>query len=196
MLTVDNFKILLKSGATPEKIFQEHVISNEVWLLEKNFGPERFTKYDKLKTIIAAKLKIQPSQVYVVGSAKFGFSHSPRKNFRIFDLQKSDIDVVIVAPKLFRKYWDLLLENYYTNGRYVDERHMENAFKRFVNIKKKELPSLSNAFQKLMNQFGELQSELFVELTISNELNFRIYEDWDAVEKYHTKGLEDLRKKI
>ena len=196
MISPTDFKELLKSGTPLRDVFRDYVISDDVWLLTREFGANSPEKYNQLKSIIGNKLGVEPTKIYIVGGSKLGFSQNPHHPFREFDNERSDIDVVIINPKLFKKYADLLLENFYTNGKYVETRHMENVFKRFVNIKARDLDRLSSEFRDLRNQFGEMQSELFVKFTISNKLNFRIYNDLDAVEKYHIKGLEDLRRTL
>lgn len=53
---------------------------------------------------IAEHFGIHVNHVIIVGSAKLGYSVSPTKSLKPFN-DKSDVDVAIVNPKLFEKYW-------------------------------------------------------------------------------------------
>lgn len=97
--------------------FKEYVINNETervinkYLL---FGvPKIFNddenRYFELKEEVSAYFKIEPTQVYVVGSAKLGFSIAPQKRYKVFG-DDSDIDVAIIDEKLFDEYWKYIYE--------------------------------------------------------------------------------------
>lgn len=55
---------------------------------------------------ISTHWQVHPNRdVYLVGSAKLGFSISPSKRWRPFG-DESDIDVAVVSDKLFEAYWN------------------------------------------------------------------------------------------
>lgn len=64
-------------------------------------------KFIELKKDIAKWFKIDPSDVYMVGSSKLGFSLSPQKNYRDWT-EDSDIDIAIINDDLFDRYWNIL----------------------------------------------------------------------------------------
>jgi hypothetical protein len=53
-----------------------------------------------LKKDVSDFLKIHPSEVILVGSAKVGFSLAPDKRYRAFG-DKSDLDIAIISHNLF-----------------------------------------------------------------------------------------------
>ena len=67
----------------------------------------RETDFFQFKNTIAKQFKIRPDQVYLVGSAKLGFS--PHKN-KLFGLD-SDIDVAIIAENLYHDF-ELALQEF------------------------------------------------------------------------------------
>ena len=57
------------------------------------------------------EIKCHPLEVVVCGSAHLGFSPSPTEKLgRPFDVEKSDIDVAVLLPELFDRWWYELLE--------------------------------------------------------------------------------------
>jgi hypothetical protein len=67
--------------------------------------PYNLEDFFSLKLEIATNLQIHPSNVFMVGSAKIGFSIKPDNFFRSFNLN-SDIDIAIVDNTLFDSVWE------------------------------------------------------------------------------------------
>jgi hypothetical protein len=52
------------------------------------------------------EVKCHPRQVVVCGSAHLGFSAAPNENLgRPFDFERSDVDVAVILPELFDRWW-------------------------------------------------------------------------------------------
>ncbi len=66
--------------------------------------------YYSLVEPVADHFCIHPTSVFVVGSAKLGFSIAPKKRYMAFDDNKSDIDLVIVSDRLFDQVWQEFYE--------------------------------------------------------------------------------------
>lgn len=49
---------------------------------------------------LAQRLKVDPSEIKIIGGAAVGFSLNPRKNFGAFSLH-SDIDVAVISDHYF-----------------------------------------------------------------------------------------------
>ena len=88
------FKKDLKSDLSSIQIVRKHIIFGECCELSRQ-------DYFDLRSKIAKKFGLHPNEVLVVGSAKLGFSIVPKKRFRSFRRNKSDIDVALVSSKLF-----------------------------------------------------------------------------------------------
>ena len=63
------------------------------------------TAHYELKQEIALNFSLEVNQdIFIVGSAKMGFSVAPHKRYRDFG-DRSDIDVAIVSHDLYQKVW-------------------------------------------------------------------------------------------
>lgn len=190
------FKRDLRSEMPSEDICDTHIFNSKVWLLEQRFGEQCFDKYDEIKRFFGKNLKTDPNEIAIVGSSKTGFSLTPDKNYRKFDNEKSDIDLVVVSRKLFDIFWEILLQDYHAEGKHVSNQHMTNVFRKFVSFKPFNSKYLSRDIKVWNEELGGIQSEFFTHFSISNNVNYRIYQSWAAVKLYHTKGIIDLRKDI
>ena len=77
-------------------------------------------KYIELKEVVAANFGIHPSEVYMVGSGKMGFSIKPSRRYGCFG-DSSDIDLAIVSKDLFERAW-IEVHNYSENSGWWDKR--------------------------------------------------------------------------
>ncbi|MBF8982781.1 hypothetical protein IZY60_04425 [Lutibacter sp. B2] len=70
-------------------------------------------KYYNLKRKLSSFFKVNHRDIFMVGSAKLGFSISPKKLWNQLDWdskKESDIDMVVISNKAFDKYWKSILE--------------------------------------------------------------------------------------
>ncbi len=58
----------------------------------------------RLRQTVANYFAVDYSEVFMVGSAKLGFSIKPERRFQPF-YDKSDIDIVLVCTRLFEEIW-------------------------------------------------------------------------------------------
>ncbi len=92
---LNEFKEDLKKFSAIQ-VVRKHIIFGECCELSQQ-------DYFDLRSIVAKKFGLHPNQVLVVGSAKLGFSIVPKKRFRPFSRNRSDIDVALVSSKLFEQ---------------------------------------------------------------------------------------------
>ncbi len=97
--SLETFKDRLSSGASAESIVREFITHGSSVVLD---GPT----YTRLREYAGQVLQVSPNQnVYLVGSAKLGFSIKPARRYGFFD-DDSDVDVAIVSPSLYERLWD------------------------------------------------------------------------------------------
>lgn len=60
--------------------------------------------FESMRLRIAHNFSVHPTNIFVVGSAKLGFSIAPEKRWIPFN-DESDIDVAIVSPELYLAVW-------------------------------------------------------------------------------------------
>ena len=87
-------------------------------------------EYFEFRQLIAEKFKIGYQEVFIVGSAKLGFSYVKETDFS-YD---SDIDVALVNNQLFERYFDIICEYQYKLDQFrkiPSEREL-NDYNRFL----------------------------------------------------------------
>lgn len=93
---IEVFKNCLLNGGI-EQALSLHVLQHQISIV----GEEMETQ---VRSEIAHQFQIDVGSVYVVGSAKLGFSPKPGQYFKPFS-DASDIDVAIVSSELFSRIW-------------------------------------------------------------------------------------------
>jgi hypothetical protein len=163
-----------------------------------NGNEEEFFEFRQL---IAERFKVGFQEVFIVGSAKLGFSYVKETQFS-YD---SDVDVVIVNKDLFEYYFQLMCDYQYN----LDQ------FKKIPS--KRELADYNKFLQYLVKgwmrpdllpysfQDGKIKTEWFEFFeSISNgksnignyKVNAGLFKDYSFLEKYHLNGLNQVYQKI
>ena len=84
-------------------LLNDQELVNKYYLSGAAFAFEDDLQY-RLRQAIADFFQIDFTQVFLVGSAKLGFSIKPKRRFLPF-YDKSDIDVVLICSTLFENIW-------------------------------------------------------------------------------------------
>lgn len=79
------------------EIINKYYLSGSAFALDDN-------KHYRLRQSVSDHFEVEYAQVFIVGSAKLGFSIKPKRRFMPF-YDKSDIDIVVVSSTLFEKIW-------------------------------------------------------------------------------------------
>lgn len=154
-------------------------------------------EYFELKDIIAKHFGIHPNEVLIVGSGKLGFSIAPQKLWKPFDIN-SDIDIAIISPKIFEKYWTILRDiDIDTLPRNVkqDEDYQEFLLYLFKGWLR---PDKFNSKHKISNEWFKFFKSLksIVSENKEHDVNAGIYKNFDAFEYYHCKNINRLKNII
>ena len=78
-------------------IIQRYITHGSPYILDD-------TPYFQLKDAVASHFSIHPTNVYMVGSGKLGFSIKPSRRYQKFG-EKSDIDLAIISGEMFERIW-------------------------------------------------------------------------------------------
>lgn len=182
-------------------IFLDYLQGNDVWYFSEFLKEANASiAYDKFKKFVAQSLDVNFNNISIVGSSKIGFSMNPDKEFRDFcpddpDPKKiSDIDLIIVSSKFFHKFWEAYLE-LHSNKVYFSYPFVTSSiFRKFVSIKNPK--PLNPFFKEWIAKIEKFNKDYQTIFGIKHEINYRIYESWEAVELYHLKGIQELKEKI
>ena len=98
-----------KKDLRNEKISSNQIIRKYIYLGTPYVFEKNEDLYFDLKEEIAEYFKINPLRIIMVGSAKLGFSISPRKPWKHIT-NESDIDITIIDEKIFDEFWKELFE--------------------------------------------------------------------------------------
>lgn len=92
------FQDRLRSGASAGTIVREFVTHGGSVVIDDQ-------TYARLREHAGAALQVSPNQnVYLVGSAKLGFSIKPRRRYGLFG-DDSDVDLAIASSGLYERLW-------------------------------------------------------------------------------------------
>lgn len=176
----------------PKEIFLNYILGNDIWYFkEKQNLPNWSNEYDRFKRVVSRALNININNVAIVGSAQLGFSLAPKKLFSPFS-NKSDIDVILVSQKEFFEFWDALLE-IKSQGNIQDyNRRTSEIFRKFVSPE--SLRTNNNKHVSWQKKTGPLLRDLQVSFSISESINYRIYDSWESVERYHLDSIHKVSK--
>lgn len=158
-------------------------------------------EYFEFRQLIAEKFEIGYQEVFIVGSAKLGFSYVKETEFS-YD---SDIDVVLVNRALFERYFKLICDYQYNLDQFrkIPSKRELNDYNRFLQylVKGWMRPDLlPYSFQT-----GKIKAEWFEFFeSISNgksnignyKVNAGLFKDYSFLEKYHLNGLNQVYQKI
>ena len=144
---------------------------------------------------IASKIMLDPSDILISGSACFGYSLSPYKQFKPFD-SKSDVDICIISSYYFDTAWNELLQ--------LKELPPESRMREAINDHRtrliywgtiatdKILPLLS--FGPKWNRIlAESKTNTFLE---NREINFRIYKDRFSIRRYIGESVNKCKNEL
>jgi hypothetical protein len=164
------------------------------------FGTDEGRYFD-FRSRIANKFKIDFQEVFIVGSAKLGFSYLKKTPFSL----ESDIDVVIVNPNLFNFYHMAIAEYQYQLDIYrktitIGESEQYQSFLKYF-IKgwiRPDLIPTSFDIEVLRTQwFDYFKSISSGKSEVGNyKVSAGIFKDLSFFETYHLKSINKLYEKI
>ena len=147
--------------------------------------------YFQLKEEISEHFKIQQTQIFVVGSAKLGFSIAPRKLFKHID-EDSDVDVAIICDSLFDHFWK---ETYKYNIEITSRNEEEDRqFRAFVDYLYKGWVRPDYLPYNMKREWFEFFKELYGKY--DRKIAAGIYRDNDFFMNYHRTNIRRIRREI
>lgn len=162
---------------------------------------DREHDYFEFRNRIAKKFNVNFMDVFIVGSAKFGFSFLTGKPFD-YD---SDVDVVIVNESLFDEYYKKICDYQYKMDREyrgvdIEERSNYAAFLRYLVkgwMRPDKLPisfqvnELKNDWFNFFNEISNGRSEVG-----NYEVNAGLYKNYFFLEKYYGMNIERMYRTL
>jgi hypothetical protein len=186
-----------------EDLAREYVFGGVPFVFE---GDE--PSWQLLRTHLAQNLGINQADIYVVGSAKLGFSLSPNGFPRAFS-EESDIDIAVVSAELFDKAWHSILDwNYPRRYRLkgVDlawaRLRQEDVYWGWFRVQglghaRISRPASLASIRTLRTAwFNAFRSLALYPAFASRDVSGRLYRTLDHAVKYTTSGLEQIKSRL
>ena len=175
--------------------YHKYVLGQDVWYFTHYLNVDSPSEYyDSIKKMISDKLGIHFNNIAIAGSAKTGISLSPKKNFAKFH-EKSDFDIILVSRKLYYELWEAYVDMYYSQITIMEYAEVKKSiFKKFISLKE---PTLKHdRIIKWVKDVDSFIKDFQLIYKINHEINYRIYDSWESVERYHHFGLTQLKSKV
>ena len=186
----------------PKDFYMKHIVKSNNWYFSSYLQiptNELVDKMDFFKEIVSSNLGINFHSLQIVGSAKTGYSLSPKKVLRPFHdevpgVPPSDIDIAIVSQKLFEHYWErarhvkrIQYQPYYLNL-------TKSIFRGYINDK--DLVEIRG----VSREWGDLVSPINValqdKLGFVHPITYRLYRSWDDLEDYQLGGISRAKRAL
>ena len=153
--------------------------------------------YVAWKRVLSQALDVDAACLTIVGSAAFGCSLNPTKNFKAFDDQ-SDIDVAVISNHHFSIGWRYLRMN---GGRRLRvDRRTQIAWDDHVH---KYIYWGTIATDKLLGvlPFGKAWMEASTRMSLvdpsrDRDVKFRVYADYESLRAYQSNSVSALRQSL
>ncbi|WP_339323494.1 hypothetical protein [Paenibacillus sp. FSL W8-0194] len=182
--------------------YMKYIVKSYNWYFSKILNiPERelLNTIDEFKDIVSSNIGVSFNNVMMVGSGKVGFSLSPHKNFKAFELdteseKKSDIDIAIISQDLFKNFWDLYRKSYNVKFQKVYSYISREIYRGYINERNlREIDACRKEWQALSNNSNKL---LRNKLYLKHDITYRIYRSWEDFEEYNLNSLERMKEKV
>lgn len=193
-MTKENFKSDIKTKSSNE-IFLNYLQGNNIWYFSEYLKRENYSEtYDEFKKFVSRSLEVSFNNICIVGSGKLGYSLAPDKDFSDFDEDESDIDLVIVSRLYYNKFWNAYLDLFEEKVNFGYKYVSSSIFRKFISVKEPEPihPFLKEWISKI-EKFNKDYQTIF---GIKHQINYRIYDSWESVERYHKKGIQEIKEQL
>lgn len=185
---ITEFKEKLNQDFTEKDLIDRHLIFGTPYIFRDDEGI-----YFTLKDKIATNFGVSCSEIYMVGSAKLGFSISPKKMWRKIK-DDSDIDMVIISEKLFDEFWvDLLDFRIELTSRSVGD---DTNYKRFLEyfFKGWLRPDLFPFKYRNRNDWFNFFQSISYKDYDKRKVTCAIFRNEHFFQKYHIQNIQNIRK--
>ena len=161
----------------------------------------RENDYYEFRQKVADHFGIDFYEVFVVGSAKLGFSYIKKKLFSY----ESDVDLVLVNEELFEEYYKIIRDFQYrldeaSESMDVEEKVSYEKFLRYLVkgwMRPDLLPISSQMKEFKRNWFDFFSSISNNKSEVGNyKVTAGLYKTYDYLEKYHSNAIEKHYKQL
>lgn len=186
---------LLHSGV--KEFYMKYLLRADNWYFENILDIDEkniIHAVDDFKMLVSDAMGIGFNNVVMVGSAKTGYSLSPKKFLKAFTSEgdsKSDIDIAIISPQLFDYFWKIFRLSYDVTKESLYKYISRGIYRGYISDK--DLFNIEKCRVEWLNLSNEATRQLQRKMYIKHEIHYRIYRDWGDMEDYHIQAIENLK---
>lgn len=201
--TPDELVDLLTESSDFSDVVQEVIFAGTPYVFEAS--PDVWVQ---VRAQLATGLETSEDSIYIVGSAKMGYSLAPRKFGQPF-ADDSDIDVVVVDANLYDTMWTSILRWHYRRrhrlpprDRKWDTRRREGLYWGYLEPARFHYRGLSQpaplrAARRVSNTwFTAFKSLGLIPELAERNLGGRLYRSLTHAILYHDHGLREVRRSL
>jgi hypothetical protein len=190
----------------PNEFYMKHIVKSNNWYFSeylKTPPTEIIDKLDYFKEIVSRHFGISFHSLQIVGSAKIGYSLSPKKLLSPFHEESphgksSDIDVAIVSDKWYADVWGNLrrVEGIYNRIYYraAYKSIVTEIFRGYINdFRLDQIDEFGTEWKKTISPLNKLLQD---KIGILHPLTYRIYRSWEDLEDYQMIGIARAKKQL
>jgi len=152
--------------------------------------------YATWRRSLAKGLGVDASALLITGSAAFGVSLNPNKNYKFFD-EQSDIDVAIVSDYHFMEGWRTLRNigpKMHSMTPKV-KQSIDDHVKRYIYWGTIATDKILHLLPYGKSWASTLEYAADLKPTLNRKINARVYKDLDSLRAYHANNLSNLKTK-
>ncbi len=189
-----------------QAFYLKYIVKSRNWYFSEYLKTpldDLIDKMDFFKEIVSSGFHISFHCPLIVGSAKTGFSLSPKKILNPFHGEdergnSSDIDIAIVSDQLFSTFWYKLRESGRSNRKvYYTRLYQEIAssvFKGFINDH--SLNCINGLQEEWTAIVDPINIQLQDKLRFEHPITYRIYRSWEDLEEYQIEGIKKAKHQL
>ena len=175
--------------------YLKHIVKSRNWYFSDYLcvpQNEIIDKMDFFKEIVSSNLKINFHSLQMVGSAKTGYSLSPKKVLRPFHNEdtineSSDIDIAIISEKLFSEFWTKLRQTQGLHYQHYYRYITSSIFRGYINDK--NIQKIDGLREEWDEMVAPINMALQDKLRFEHPITYRIYRSWEDLEEYQMLGI-------
>lgn len=187
----------------PKDFYMKHIVKSHNWYFSDylNVPQDQIVdRMDYFKEIVSSHLGINFHSVQIVGSAKMGYSLSPRKLLQSFHdevpgMPSSDIDIAIISDDLYEQFWSELrgIKGLWYNKLYYN--HLtESIFRGYINDG--DLQKINGINTEWGNLITPINMLLQDKLGFVHPITYRLYRSWDDLEEYQLIAISKAKASL
>lgn len=199
--TLDDIKRDLSMLDTKE-FYKQYIVKSDNWYFRNVLEVAEnaiIDTIDDFRDIVSSNMGVSFNSVMMVGSGKIGYSLSPTKKFKQFELNeesknKSDIDIAIISSDIFEYYWKLFRQSYSVQNNYLYKYISREIYRGYIN--ERNLREIDACRKEWVCRANKCNRMLKNNLFLRHEITYRIYRSWEDFEEYNLTSIKLIQNEV